>query len=108
MAGKYFQDSIEYYTAWGSDYKADMLRKDYSHLWAEEIPEDICVSPDFVIAADNTVQDDSSSRNGDDTSQSMMQQSSLSPSVPSAATQAVGVSAECALITANSRRLQRR
>ncbi len=99
MAGKYFQDSIEYYTAWGSDYKADMLRKDYSHLWAEEIPEDVCVSPDFVIAADNTVQDDSSSRNGDDTPQST-QQRSQAPSIPSAAAHAVGVSADCALITA--------
>jgi hypothetical protein len=48
------------------------------------------ISPDFAIEAGdimNTVQDDSSSPDhGDDTSsQSMMQQSSLAPSIPSAA-----------------------
>ena len=42
-AGQYFQDSIRSYTEWGSDYKAEMLRKQYSHLWKEEIPRDITI-----------------------------------------------------------------
>ncbi|KAK1741659.1 putative AAA ATPase [Skeletonema marinoi] len=43
-AGQYFQDSIQYYQGWGSDYKAEMLRKKYSYLWPDEIPKDITVN----------------------------------------------------------------
>jgi len=43
-AGQYFQDSIRYYTDWGSDYKAEILRKKYSHLWTDEIPSGITVN----------------------------------------------------------------
>lgn len=50
-AGQYFQDSIKYYTDWGSDYKADLLKQNYSHLFGEEIPKGISVDPDFVISA---------------------------------------------------------
>jgi hypothetical protein len=46
-AGQYFQDSIRYYTDWGSDYKAEILRKKYSHLWTDEIPLDITVIADI-------------------------------------------------------------
>ncbi len=47
-AGQYFQDSIKYYTDWGSDYKADLLKQNYSHLFGEEIPKGISVDPDFA------------------------------------------------------------
>ena len=40
-AAQYLQDSIQYYKGWGSDYKADMLRKKYSYLWTDAIPKDI-------------------------------------------------------------------
>jgi len=43
-AGQYFQDSIKYYTDWGSDYKAEILRQKYSHLWTDEIPLDITLN----------------------------------------------------------------
>eukprot|EP00986_Skeletonema_menzelii_P004611 scaffold1587_cov139-Skeletonema_menzelii.AAC.3 len=43
-AAQYFQDSIKYYSGWGSDYKAEMLKKKYEHLWLDEIPLDITVS----------------------------------------------------------------
>ena len=43
-AVQYFQDSIQYYSGWGSDYKADMLKKKYEHLWLDEIPLDITAS----------------------------------------------------------------
>ena len=42
-AAQYFQDSIQYYSGWGSDYKADMLKKKYEHLWTDEIPLGIAV-----------------------------------------------------------------
>ena len=45
-AGQYFQDSIKYYLDWGSEYKAEMLRKKYSQLWAKEIPLDIELKDD--------------------------------------------------------------
>jgi tetratricopeptide (TPR) repeat protein len=99
IAGQYFQDSIKYYTDWGSDYKADMLRQDYSHLWKEEIPEDIRVSPDLANDAGNTIHD-RSSRNGDDTPQSIQHSSSQGHSISSSAARAVGVSADCAFIRA--------
>jgi hypothetical protein len=60
------------------------------------------VSPDLFsmeAGTSNTVQDDSRSHDEDDTSQSV-QQSSQAPSIPSAAAQAVGVSADCAFIRA--------
>ncbi len=47
-AGQYFQDSIKYYTDWGSDYKADLLKQNYSHLFGEVIPKGISVHPDFA------------------------------------------------------------
>ena len=57
-AGQYFQESIKYYSEWGSDYKADLLKQRYSHLWEEEIPKGISVSPDFVAdAGNNDIQD---------------------------------------------------
>jgi hypothetical protein len=62
------------------------------------------VSPDLFsmeAGTSNTVQDDSRSHDEDDTSQSV-QQSSQAPSIPSAAAQAVGVSADCAFIMAIS------
>ena len=43
-AVQYFQDSIQYYSGWGSDYKAETLKKKYEHLWLDEIPLDITVS----------------------------------------------------------------
>ena len=43
-AAQYFQDSIQFYSGWGSDYKAEMLKKKYGHLWIEEIPLDITVT----------------------------------------------------------------
>ena len=43
-AGEYFQDSIKYYTDWGSDYKADLLKQNYSHLWDNKIPAGISVN----------------------------------------------------------------
>ena len=42
-AGQYFQDSIKYYTDWGSDYKAEILRRKYSHLWTKDVPLDISI-----------------------------------------------------------------
>ena len=54
-AGEYFQDSIKYYTDWGSTYKADLLKQNYSHLWDKKIPTGISVNPDIVIeASDDT------------------------------------------------------
>ena len=43
-AAQYFQDSIQYYKGWGSDYKADTLRKKYSYLWSDAIPNDITLN----------------------------------------------------------------
>lgn len=40
-AGQYYQDSIRYYSEWGSDYKAESLQKKCCHLWAEGIPSEI-------------------------------------------------------------------
>ena len=50
-AGQYFQDSIKHYTDWGSDYKADLLKQNYSHLFGEKIPKGISVDPDFAVGS---------------------------------------------------------
>lgn len=47
-AGQQFQESIKYYTGWGSDYKADLLKQKFSYLWEEEVPNDVAVAPETI------------------------------------------------------------
>ena len=43
-ARQQFQESIRFYSDWGSDYKAELLNQKYSYLWEEEVPNDVMVN----------------------------------------------------------------
>ena len=63
-AGQQFQESIKYYTGWGSDYKADLLKQKFSYLWEEKVPNDVNVAPEAIIDPKSQGTQDSSGTSG--------------------------------------------